>query len=326
LRTQFIYNNHLYTALGAVVTRVSGQPWRQFVTQRIFQPLAMDSTTSSATSANSARIALRHWRSDDGIVARALDDGMYSTVRDLAQWLKLQLAEGTYDGRQLLQPETVREMHSLQFSTPVRSPPRNNVYAAQFFGSGLGWTVQDYRGRKVVSHAGAWGAIVAMMPDERLGVVVLSNLDLEYLCSLLMYDVFDAYLVGPQAAWLRNEPPGAAHRPRDEARDRLEKSRATGTHPSLLLEKYAGTYNSKLYGPLVVRNDEGRLSVTFGAHTTRLSHWQGDSFYVRSPTRLTFDWLLTFAVNASGGITTVTVKHIGWDQDEKDHAFVRIAE
>jgi hypothetical protein len=54
-----------------------------------------------------------------------------------------------------------------------------------------------------------------------------------------------------------------------------------------------------------------------------MSHWQKDSFYARAPTRLSFDWLLTFAAAENGEITSVTVKHIGWDKDETNHLFVR---
>jgi hypothetical protein len=63
--------------------------------------------------------------------------------------------------------------------------------------------------------------------------------------------------------------------------------------------------------------------VTFGEWTTDLSHWQDESFYVRSPTRLTFDWLLTFDVSGDGQVGSVTVKHVGWDDDKKDHRFGR---
>src|SRR5438128_8565594 len=103
-----------------------------------------------------------------------------------------------------------------------------------------------------------------------------------------MYDVFDAYLVGSDTAWdrdkwkttwLRNEPPGYAYRPREEAKARLQKTRSTGTKPSLPLENYAGAFDSKLYGRLLVRHDDGRLFVTFGEFTTELSHWQDESFY-----------------------------------------------
>ena len=333
LRTRHIYSNWNYTALGEVVTHASGKPHDEFVAERIFKPLRMNSTTFNPTDIPADRLALRHWRSDAGIVARPAPrngGGIYSTARDMAQWLKLQLAEGTCDGKQLLKPETIREMHALQFSIPVKSRPQGNVYAAHFIGSGLGWFTQDYRGRKIVLHTGAWGAITAIMPDEKLGVVVLSNLDLESLAGLLMYDVFDAYLVGPEIAWntskweqtwLRNEPPGYAYRTRDEARTQLEKTRAANIKPKLPLGKYAGKYESKLYGSLVISHKDGRLWVTFGEHTTEVSHWQDESFYVRTPNRLTFDWLLTFEHSADGKVSGVTVKHIGWDKDEKDQLF-----
>lgn len=334
-RTKYTYSNPMQFVLAEVVARVSGQPWEQFVAERIFRPLRMESTTSTVTKVPPDRLAPRHWRSDAGIVARPIssgDRGIYSTVGDMAVWLKLQLAEGRYKDQRLLRRETVREMHALQFSIPIQSRPRDNIYAAQFYGCGLGWFIQDYRGRKVVLHGGSWGAMVAMIPEEKLGVVVLSNLDLESIAGLLMYDVFDAYLVGPSTAWnpdkwkttwLKNEPPGYAYRPRDEAKGRLEKTRTPNTKPSLPLAKYAGAYESNLYGRLTVRHEARQLSVTFGEFTTALSHWQNESFYVRAPTRLTFDWLLTFGVSSDGHIASVTVKHVGWDKDEKDEVFVR---
>jgi CubicO group peptidase (beta-lactamase class C family) len=334
-RTQFIYNNHMYTVLNEVIARVSGQPWERFAAERLFQPLEMGSTTAVLAEVPAGRLARRHWRSDAGIAARPAPrtaEGIYSTASDMARWLEFQLAEGAHAGRKLLGPETVREMHALQFSVPVRSRPAGNVYAARFYGTGLGWFVQDYRGRKVVLHGGAWGAMVGMIPEERLGVVVLSNLDLESLPALLMYDVFDAYIAGPniawdrgkwEATWLRNEPPGSAYRSRDESRARLEKARTPGTNPSLPLGRYEGIFESKLYGPLAVRHEAGRLSVTFGGYTTEMSHWEADSFYARAPTRLTFDWLLTFAGAEGGEITSVTVRHVGWDRDERDQVFLR---
>jgi hypothetical protein len=257
--------------------------------------------------------------------------GIYSTVRDLAQWVKLQLAEGAWGGRPLLKPETIREMHALHFSVPAFSRQPDNVYAAQFYGSGLGWHIQEYRGRKIVLHSGAWGAMVALIPEENLGVAVLTNLDNESLAGLLMYDAFDAYLIGPASTWdtskwartwLRNEPPGYAFGPRDAAKAKLEQSRTAGTRPALPLERYAGTYESPLYGPLVVRAGGGRLLVTCGAFTTELTHWQNESFYARAPLRLTYDWLITFAPPEGGRVKSLTVKYIGWD-DEADQRFER---
>jgi hypothetical protein len=147
-----------------------------------------------------------------------------------------------------------------------------------------------------------------------------------------MFDVFDAYLIGPevawnpekwQATWLKNEPPGDAYRPRNDAKARLEKSRIASERPSLPLERFAGEFESKLYGRLRVRQEGGELALVFGQFKTPLTHWQGDSFYARTPTRLTFDWLLTFGAS-DGKVQSVTVKHIGWDDDEKDHVFASV--
>jgi hypothetical protein len=89
-------------------------------------------------------------------------------------------------------------------------------------------------------------------------------------------------------------------------------------------EQHAGTYQPKLYGRFRVEHDDGQLVVTFGPWTTAMSHWQGEAFYVRAPRRLTFDWLLTFDVSDKGTVGRVIVTHVGWDKDEKDHAFTRI--
>jgi len=91
----------------------------------------------------------------------------------------------------------------------------------------------------------------------------------------------------------------------------------------LPLPDYAGKYESKLYGSLDIGHKDGRLSVTFGEHTSEASHWQDESFYVRSPNRLTFDWLLTFERSPDGKVDRVTIKYIGWDTNEKDHLFLR---
>jgi CubicO group peptidase (beta-lactamase class C family) len=337
LRTKFTYNNHMFVTANELVARVSGQPWDQFVHERIFKPLEMQSTTTDALHVPTDRLALRHWRRDGQVVTRSTDtdgrtalSGVYSNVTDSAQWLKLHLAEGQFEGRRLLSEKSIREMHAMHFSIPV-TIQRVNIYTATFHGTGLGWQVLDYRGRKMIRHGGAWGAWMAMIPEEKLGVVVLSNLDLNGLVGMLMYDLFDAYLVGPEVAWdrtkwpawLSHEGPGYAYRPRDEAKSRLEKTRAHGTKPSRPLSAYSGTYESKLYGPLIVRHDAGRLTLTFGDVTTEMSHWQDELFYVRAPTRLTFDWLLTFDTADNGPPRQLTVKHIGWDKDEKDHVYSR---
>ena len=72
-----------------------------------------------------------------------------------------------------------------------------------------------------------------------------------------------------------------------------------------------------------MKRPDSERDTTFGEFTTDLSLWQDESFYVRAPTRMTFDWLLTFGVSGDCQVTNVTVKHVGWDKDEEDQLFVR---
>lgn len=244
----------------------------------------------------------------------------------------MQLGEGEYAGQRIISQARARDMQALQFSIPMLARPKDNIYASQFYGSGLGWAVLDYRGHKILRHGGAWGAAGALVPDKNLCVVVLSNIDLEILADMLTYDLLDAYLAGPQVAWdqakwestwLKYEGPGKAYRPRDEAKARLAESRIPNTSPTRPLGEYAATYHSDLYGDIVITHQNGKLLLEFAGFTTALTHWHNDSFYIRSPTRSTYDWFLTFASADANWSASLVVKHIGWDKNEPDHVFSR---
>lgn len=341
LRTQLIYNSHPYDVAAEIVARVSGQTWDDFVRERILRPLRMDSTKMSPAGTAQERLARRHWRPEGQVIARPLPDdaaapsgGMYSNVVDLAKWINMELAEGRYEGGQLLRPATIREMQSQQMSQPVTYNKPPNDYAARFYGSGLGWFVLDYRGRKLVYHGGSWGAWVAFVPEEQIGVAVLVNVDLNGLDGMLMYNVLDALLVGPEIAWdrarwanwLKNEGPEHSYRLRDQARAKLDSQRQQGTAPSLPLAGFTGDYESDLFGRLSVTLRDDHLWITCGVHTTRLSHWQHDEFYARAPTSLTYDWLLQFETSDGAHAGSLVLRHIGYDAADGPQMFARVAD
>jgi hypothetical protein len=198
-----------------------------------------------------------------------------------------------------------------------------NVYAAKFYGWGLGWSVLDYRGRKIHTHAGASGTFVALLPEEGVGVAVLTNLAFTNLGGMLTYDVFDAYLLGPGKAWGRknwpfwqksDEPPEVTG---DKAREKLERTRKAGTAPSTGLKNLAGTYRSDLYGEIEVRHEKGGLWLRLGVNpAVALRHWQDDSFLSPSPEADApwFDWLLRFRVGPGGVAESLDIDRVGWDE------------
>lgn len=341
-RTKMTYNNLMYGVLGQVIERKSGMPWSQFVEQRIIRPLEMDSTFITRARVPPERIATRH-RRYDGVVSpvrNAFPDelvaesgAIYSSVGDMTKWLQMHLHDGEHRGQRLLKADTVRDMHALVHSIPIRRKPDANVYRSKLLGTGFGWFVNDYRGRVLIHHGGGWGADMAIVPEENLGVVVLSNLDWNLLVSMLSCDVIDAYLVGPERAWSKENKwdfwlevggPEAIFRERTIQKVALEKSRIAGTKPSLPLEHYAGRYESDLYGPVVVEHHDGRLRVKFGIHGGELEHWQHDQFYGFAIVEPFLDWHVKFEVIDDKTITSLEVISVGWKDPDEKHIFWRM--
>lgn len=209
LRAGFIYQNVMYAAAGEVIRAASGMPWAEFVRTRILTPLDMTRTvTSLDASARQANVAAPHFRIDDTVrvIRNASVDGVapagaiWSSVGDMAKWTRFMLDSGTVNGRHLLQPATWRELLTPQtmvppagfYPTAQRTHPHWTTYA-------LGWFQQDYDGRAVSFHTGSIDGMVAilgMIPDERLGVYVLANLDHVELRHAIMLKVFDLW--GPR--------------------------------------------------------------------------------------------------------------------------------
>jgi CubicO group peptidase (beta-lactamase class C family) len=340
-RTKFTYHNVMYFVLGEVIAARSGLSWEEFVARRLLRPLKMTSSTVSRLDVPTERLAPRHyWR--DGAVHRhektRRNDGaapagaIYSNVVDMARWLTWHVQEGTQEKERLLKPATLRELHALHLSIPVSRQPDSNIYQANMVGTGLGWFVRDYRGKKVVQHGGAWGADMAFVPADNLAVVALSNLDHNLLVQMLSFDVIDAYLVGPEYAWsnkdnwdfwLKVGGPANYDRGLREHKAELERGRTPDTKPSLALEKYAGRYDSDLYGGLEVHHEQGRLFVQFGDHAGGLSHWQDDTFYSPAVVVTYLDWLVKFHIEGES-VDRLEVVSIGWKDPDEQHVFRRV--
>lgn len=338
-RTKVTYNNLMYAVLGEIIARKSGLTWQEFVEARILKPLEMKSTTANRVSFTEP-VARRH-RIYDGTLAplktRDTDSmpaagAIHATAGDMAKWMNFQLREGESDGTQLVSKSVLREMHALQQSIPVKWKPESDEYDARFAGAGLGWFVRDYRGRKVVQHGGAWGAEFAFVPEEKLGIVVLSNRDWNGLTWMLIFDVIDAYVVGPEQAWARGKKwerwlklggPDAMNRDQIEQRTELEQNRKTGTQPTLPLTAYAGTYQSKLYSDLQVHVVDGRLGVKFGDYSATLDHWDDDTFYGHAVIEPFLDWHVKFDLDDQRTVRGLEFINIGWKGADERFLFTR---
>jgi hypothetical protein len=178
---------------------------------------------------------------------------------------------------------------------------------------GLGWVLNDYRGRKIVHHGGridGMSALVAMIPEEQLGLVILTNMHRTLLPYALMHRVFDAYLGQPQRDWSMELLKVARER-REQwsvAQRKLEEARIPGTAPSLSPTKYAGAYTHEAYGNASVQEEDGRLVLQYGpTFIGDLEHWHYNTFQATWRDRLQGKALVTFTLNPQGKIDEMKV-------------------
>ncbi|HEU4507333.1 MAG TPA: serine hydrolase [Pyrinomonadaceae bacterium] len=335
LRSTFGYQNLMYLAAGELVARVSGKSWDEFIRERFFGPLGMAASSTSINALKTANnVASPHSKIEQKVIAipwRNIDNiapagSINSNVADMAHWVRLQLGQGTFQNQKLFSPAQAKEMHASQ--TVIRfEPPYSMWYPeAHFLNYGLGWFLSDYRGRKVVDHGGAidgMRAQVALMPEEKIGLVVLSNMGGSGLPTAMMYRIFDALLGAPPRDWSADllKSFKTLEAAAQAAEKKQEAERVTGTNPSLALDKYAGTYRNDLYGDVKVTHDAGKLSIRYGpAFNGDLTHWHFDTFRARFVTSGESKVFVTFALNAQGNLDTLTLGLPGM----ADYPFKRI--
>jgi CubicO group peptidase (beta-lactamase class C family) len=327
-RAAYGYNNLMFLAAGQIVAKVSGMSWDDFVRRRIFVPLGMrTSSTSTSALPPGGNVAIPHaeiagvitpipWLKTDAIGPAG---SINSNVMEMAQWVRLQLGGGTYRGTQLLRAESVREMHSPHMVLPKgewlsSTSPVNHamVPEAHFILYGLGWFLQDYRGRKIVHHGGVVEgirALVGMVPEERLGVVILTNLNPSSIDEAVMFRIFDHYLGGVGRDWSAEMLAGTRRlrEKADSARAETEKQRVTGTSPSLPLSGYVGTYADSAYGEIRIAERDGRLTLEWGLRVGDLEHWHFDTFRVIWPYPRAAPQLVTFALGSQGTVEALGI-------------------
>ncbi|HJU68337.1 MAG TPA: serine hydrolase [Gemmatimonadaceae bacterium] len=317
-RAQFGYQNLMYLAAGQLTARVANTTWDDFIDRRIFQPLGMTGSNTTIRTLPSLRdVATPHGEIDDTVRVipwRNIDNiapagSINSHVVDMAQWVRLQLGKGKYAGKQLISERQVAEMHSPHTIVRLEGPWKRFNPEAHLMAYGLGWFLSDYEGRLVVQHGGnidGMSALVAMLPEEKLGVVILTNMGGSLLPYVVMHKLWDLHLKTPKArdwnAEMRKETDSLLARAR-EAQKKRESERVANTKPSLPLEQYAGVYADSMYGDIRVRADGGKLKIDRGpAFQGELEHWHFDTFRARWAARSLGTSFVTFRLNAQGKV------------------------
>ncbi|MDQ3745758.1 MAG: serine hydrolase [Acidobacteriota bacterium] len=319
-RAHYGYQNIMFLTAGEIIPAVTGKSWDDYVREKFFAPLGMTRTTTSyrqllqtpnvATPHNEfeGRVrVIRYISADSAGGAAAIN----SSVADMAQWIRLQLGRGTFEGKRFFSADRSREMWTPNTIVSGVSEAAEKFNPTVHFNLyGMGWFLSDYRGRKVVTHSGGLDGMtsrVALMPEENLGVVILTNSETP-LQSFLWYKVFDEFLGGQQRDWSADymARAKAAKERADAEAKKVEEARVPNTKPSLPLSSYAGTYTGAMYGDAQVTEENGHLVVRLlpaPDFVGDLEHWHFDTFRIKWRDRVVYPFprgFVTFTLDAQG--------------------------
>jgi CubicO group peptidase (beta-lactamase class C family) len=337
-RSRFAYDNVLYMVAGQIIPAVTGKSWDDFIKERIFVPLGMTESNTSAKAIKPGVNAVSPHTKIEGkltpIPFNDLDNSapagaINSNVSDMARWVVVQLDRGllraSADGKQRLFSERQsRAMWAVQTPLPVNDPPAElAALRANFAGYGLGWSLNDYRGRKLVSHTGGLAGMVsrvALIPDLNLGVVVLTNQEAGGAFQAITYHILDHYMNASATDWTTAYRTVAERglAAAKEAEGKQQSARNANSKPSLPLEKYAGRYNDAWYGEATIEkegaSENGKLVLRFGhspGMVADLEHWQYDTFIGRWRDRsLAADAFVSFALKPDGSIEQMKMQAV----------------
>lgn len=285
-RSNLDYNNIMFIVAGEVIHRVSGLSWADFIEQRILKPVGMTASYGSynrAKAANVLNIIDAHAPVDGKVVAVPHDwnetgnaaGGIISNITDMNTWAEF-LMNGftTKDGKKLVTDRQIQQLWNLQVSTPVAL---KNPYDTHFNGYGLGWFVTDVKGHKQVYHTGGLIGTVTqftLIPDMKLGIVVLTNQQSGAAFSTITNTIKDSYLGVADRNWLKTYGERMAKVNAEYAKDKKEifaKSDIFKKEKKSQIkeEQIVGTYTDPWFGDVTI-SKEGNSFRIFCKNSPRL--------------------------------------------------------
>ena len=291
-RNGYGYSNLMFITAGEVIQVVTGKSWSENVDEMFFQPLGMTrSTTSTNALEEIGNFATPHktylnentpidWVNWDNMGAAG---GIISSVKDMSQWMIMNLNEGIVGDDALIDPDQQNLLWTMHNVYTVTRAGRDRLPGRNFNGYGLGWGIQDHYGRRIVSHGGGYDGMysrVILVPEEKLGIVILTN-SMSGISGGLSMWLINQFTEEDQRDWVAEYYQEQSD---FEGIKEIREAKMAGTSPSLALADYTGAYDAALYGGIEISEDQGKLRLTFEyspALSATLEHWHNDTWEIK---------------------------------------------
>ena len=324
-RHSYQYQNLLYTAAGRLVERLSGMTWENFVKERILTKLGMNHSYFRVEDARHAGpIALPYmWKAGRVTEVPFLNNeaigpagSMISCVEDMIKWLTFQHRSVLPDGQPLVGQQLLSEMHQPQ----LVSSPQTPYPEIPFVCSALGWFVKRYRGHNMIFHPGnlqGFTSFVSFLPEQKLGIVVLSQVDQSRLPVALTYEIYDRLLDLAPLDWhgrLKQEVQAEAKKMEEQLQNFKKSINSMDDHDHPLSSRqygrYEGTYHHPGYGIVSIAHTENSLQMKMlnNRLTFRLTQTARHTFFARYDDTYSLHIPLSFQTDQEGGIVGFAAK------------------
>lgn len=336
-RTKLDYNNVMFIIAGEVIRRITGLQWADFIQQRILTPVGMNSSYPSYQRAINIADKIDAHAPVDGKVEAVPHDwnetanaagGIMSNIPDMLKWAQF-LMNGfvTQDGKRLVSEKNAHILWSLHMPSPISV---KNPYDSHFYGYGYGWFLSDVEGHFQVQHTGGLIGTVTqftLIPDMKLGIVVLTNQQSGAAFNTITNTVKDSYLGIKNRNWLKTYSEGtdkAMARFAAQKKSVYDKVALAEQNPSAWPkpEQFVGTYHDNWFGDVVISQQGQKFylkCLTSPRLTGEVLPYDHNTFVVKWDHReYDADAFLNFDYDENGIAQTLKIKPIS---DVTDFSF-----
>ncbi len=314
-RSGYGYSNLMFITAGEVIKAVTGKNWNEYVKETFFEPLGMNKSITSIDNLDADNAATPHksaegnlpisWVNWDNMGAAG---GIISTTTDMAQWMMMNLNDGIWNGTEVLPRDQQRILWTPHNNFVITEASEARIPGRHFTGYGLGWGLYDYFGRMVVTHSGGYDGMysrVMMVPDEQLGIVILTN-SMSGITLPLCLKLLNDFIKEDRRDWsqefLESDVDG------DDRISKIQSTRLKDTSSTLDIAAYAGSYEAPLHGGIKIEISNAELTLSFDNApdlSASLKHWHLDTWEIDwDQTHAWFDFgLVTFELNSLAEVT-----------------------
>lgn len=319
-RNKAFYSNIGFFTAGKLLEHLSGRSWEETIQKTLLDPLKMTRSGFSENLENS-NVAFSHADVNGMIQVIPRDKsilfvaagGVTSTAKDMGNWMIMHLNEGFFDGKQLLKPETIKDMHMPSMVAEVSFTELPPINDGSSFSFGLGWDNYQYQGKFIVEKGGALDGvrtIVTLIPELKMGITVMANLNLTTLPELVRAKFLDSFLGKNDKDYVKDFIKYEQEIAAIVQLPQKPKDAQPFIYP---LSQCTGSFTNDLYGTLDVSHMNNELTITIGPAklTGKLLPWSNNTFLLKWPTINMGHEFVTFVFGPDGKAQELQTETLG---------------